>query len=199
MHPTVLAELKHLLGTTAPLSPSGNGRKKACRRRGVLRKQNLKDPLPNPLFAPAAVMIHDGLPWSEVLGQVSPGARRARDPEHGFDAPAPSDVGRPRLGCADSNNGRSCSSRRIGERRQTGQTDRHRPRVRRCNSRGLASAAQQVVLLRSGLMGSAEARPPYELRALLLCHLKPSDQSADFGDAELETGRRVRTFFSRAL
>jgi hypothetical protein len=51
----------------------------------------------------------------------------------------------------------------------------------------------------SGLMGAAEARPPDELRALFLCHLKPSDQSADFGDTQVETGRLARPFFSRAL
>jgi hypothetical protein len=67
----------------------GSGRRKTCCSRGILRKQHLKNLLPNPLFAPAAVMIHDGLPRFEVCGQVSPGARRARDPQHSFDVPAP--------------------------------------------------------------------------------------------------------------
>ena len=167
--------------------------------RGTLREQNLEDPLPDTFFAPATIMVHDGFPRPETRRELTPGACRAGHPEHGFHTPAPLLCGATALGLRRLEQRAQLLPQGIGELRQPRQTNRRRPHVRRCNRRGLASAALQVAPIRSVLMGPAKAGPPHELRALLLCHLDPSDQSADFCDAELETGRLVRTFFSRAL
>ena len=57
--------------------------------RGAGREQNLEDALPQPVFAPATVMVHDGFPRPEVCGQLPPGRGRPSYPEHGLHAPAP--------------------------------------------------------------------------------------------------------------
>jgi len=187
------------LSTTVPLNPLGNWRRKVRCMRGTLREQNLENPLPDPFFAPATIMVHDGFPRPETLRELTPGARRVGHPEHGFHTPASLLCGAAALGLRRLEQRAQLLPQGIGELRQPRQTHRRRPHVRRCNRGGLASAALQVAPIRSVLMGTAKAGPPHELRALLLCHLDPSDQSADFCDAELETGRLVRTFFSRAL
>ena len=191
--------IEPVLSTTAPLSQLGSGKSKVSRVRDALREQNLEDPLPDPFFAPPTIMVHDGFPRPETLRELTPGARRAGHPEHGFHTPAPLLCRATALGLRRLEQRAQLLPQGISELRHPRQTNRRKPRVRRCNRRGLASAALQVAPMRSVLMGPAKAGPPHELRALLLCHLKPSDQSADFCDAELETGKLVRTFFSRAL
>src|SRR5215467_2801070 len=44
--------------------------------RGALREQNLEDELPKPGFAPATVMVHDGLPRPAVFWHLPPGRGR---------------------------------------------------------------------------------------------------------------------------
>jgi len=63
--------------------------------------------------------------------------------------------------------------------------------------RSLIGAALGVTPLRSGLMAAAEARPPHHFSALLLCRIHPSQESAHFCEAQLETGRLAEPFFLR--
>jgi hypothetical protein len=163
-----------------------------------LREQNLEDTLPKPSFAPATVMVYDGLPWSEVVGQVSPGRRRPGHPEHGLHAPAP-------LVCMATPLGRRGLDQRaqlvpegIGEGRKQRQRDGQWQQVRRCGGRSLTGATLGVRPLRTGLMRAAETRPSHEVRALLLCRIDPAQEAAHLCQAQVETGGRSRAFFSRA-
>jgi len=185
------------LSTTTPLRPLGNGRRETSHRRHALWEQNLEDTLPESFFAPPAIVVDDGFPWPEVGGQLAPGRGCTCDPEHSLHAPAP-------LPCRTTPSGlRRLEERaqvfpeRIGQLGQPRQTDRFRQGVRRSNRRSLIGAALGVTLLRSGLMAAAETRPPQQLPALLRCRIDPSQESTHFCEAQLETSRLPRPFFSR--
>jgi hypothetical protein len=142
-------------------------------------------------------MIHDGLPWSKVFGQVSPGARRACDPQHSFDAP-------PSLVCRAASFGLRGLEQRtqlfpegIGELGQTWQTDRMRQRVWRRNRRGLTGATLLVAYVRAGLMRASEARPPHDPGALFLGQIDPTQEMAHFCQTQRETRLLAGAFFSR--
>ena len=166
--------------------------------RGAWREQHLEDALPQPSFAPATVMVYDGLPRSEVFGQLPPGRGCPGHPKHCLQAPAP-------LLCCATSPGLCGLEQRaqlvpegIGKRRKPRQRDGKRQRVRPCNGRSLIGAALGVRLLRAGLMRAAKTRPPHEVRALLLCRLDPSQEAAHFCQAQMETGGLTRAFFPRA-
>ena len=97
--------------------------------RGALREQNLEDTLPKPCFAPAAVMVHDGLPRPEVCGQLSPGRGRRGYTEHGLHAPAPLLCGATPLGLHRLEQRAQLIPEGISERRKSRQQDGKRQRV----------------------------------------------------------------------
>jgi hypothetical protein len=171
--------------------------------RGALREQNLEDALPKPFFAPATVMVHDGLPRSEVLGQAPPGRGRPSHPENCLHALAPLLCSATSLGLRGLEQRAQLVPQSIGEQRKNRQRDGKRRRVRRWDGRSLRGAALGVRPLgvrplRAGLMRAAETRPPHELRALLLCRIDPAQEAAHFCQAQVETGGLTRAFFSRA-
>jgi hypothetical protein len=166
--------------------------------RGAVREQNLEDALPKPSFAPATVMVHDGLPRPEVLGQLPPGRGRPGYPEHCLQAPAPLLCLATSLGLRGLEQRAQLVPEGIGERRQERQRDGKRQRVRLCDGRSLTGAALDVRSLRAGLMRAAKTRPPHEVRALLLCRIDPAQEAAHLCQAQLETGGVIRAFFSRA-
>ena len=186
------------LSTTARLNSSGSGRRKASRRSSDRRKQDLENTLPESLVAPAAIVVPDGLPRSEVGGQLSPGRGCPGHPEHGLHASAPLLCLAPSLGLRGLEQRAQLVPKSIGERRKNRQWDGRRQRVRPCDVRSLAGAALGVRPFRAGLMRAAETRPPHEVCALLLCRLDPAQESAHFCQAQVETGGRTRAFFSRA-
>ena len=161
--------------------------------RGALREQNLEDALPKPFFAPATVMVHDGLPRSEVLGQVPPGRGRPSHPEHCLHASAPLRCSATSLRLRGLEQRAQLVPESIGEQRKNRQRDGQR--VRRWDGRSLRGAALGVRPLRTGLMRAAETRPPHEMRALLLCRIDPSQESAHFCQAQVETGGLTCAFF----
>jgi hypothetical protein len=86
--------------------------------RGAVREQNLEDALPKPIFAPATVMVHDGLPRPEVLGQLPPGRGRPSHPENGLHASAPLLGSATSLGLRGLNQRAQLVPERIGEQRK---------------------------------------------------------------------------------
>jgi hypothetical protein len=163
-----------------------------------LREQNLEDALPKPSFAPAAVMVHDGLPRSEVVGHLPPGRGRPCHPEHGLHVPTPLFCRATSLGLRRLEQQAQLVPDGIGERRKPRQRNGKRQRVRLGDGRRLTGTALGVRSLRAGLMCAAEVRPPHEVRALLLCRIDPAQESAHFCQAQVETGGLTSAFFSRA-
>jgi len=166
--------------------------------RGAVREQNLEDALPKPSVAPAAVMVHDGLPRPEDFGQLPPGRGRPGYPEHGLQAPAPLLCLATSLGLRGLEQRAQLVPEGIGERRKPRQRDGKRERVRWGDRRSLTGAALGVSLLRAGLMRAAKTRPPHQVGALLRCCIDPAQESAHFCQAQEETGGLIRAFFSRA-
>ena len=189
---------KHALSTTAPLRSLGSGKSKRRHMRGAWREQHLEDALPQPSLAPATVMVYDGLPRSEVFGQLPPGRGCPGHPKHGLQAPAPLLCGATSPGLCGLEQRAQLAPEGIGERRKPRQRDGKRQRVRPCNGRSLIGAALGVRPLRAGLMPAAKTQPPHEVRALLLCRLDPSQEAAHFCQAQMETGGLICAFFSRA-
>src|SRR5262249_48362134 len=138
-------------------NPLGSRKRVASGVRSVLREQHLEDTLPQSCFAPPAIMVDDGFPWPEVCGQIAPRASCVRHPEHRFHAPAPLFCRAISPGLRWLKQRTQSLPHRIGERRQTGQTDRFRQEVRTRERRGLTGTALQVAALRSRLMSAAEA------------------------------------------
>ena len=166
--------------------------------RGALREQDLEEALPQPCFAPATVMGHDGFPRPEVFGHLPPGRGRPGHPEHCLHAPAP-------LRCCAT----SLELRRLEQWAQLVPEGKSRAEEAQAtgweaavcaagDGRGETAAALGVKPLRAGLMCAAETRPPHEMRPLLLCRLDPSQEAAHFCQAQLETGGLTSAFFSRA-
>lgn len=166
--------------------------------RVALREQNLEDALPQPCFAPATVMVRDGLPRPEVLGQLPPGRGRPGHPEDGLHASAPLLCLATSPGLRGLEQWSQLVPEGIGEQRKNRQWDGKRQRVGQCDGRSLANVALGVRPLRAGLMRAAETRPPHEVPALLLCRIDPAQESAHFCQAQVETGGLTIAFFSRA-
>lgn len=160
-----------------------------------MREQNLEDARPMPCFAPAPVMVHDGLPRPEVVGQLSPGRSRPGHPENCLHAPAPLLCMATPLGLCGLEQRAQLVPEGIGEWSKHRQRDGKRQRVRLCDGRSLTGATPGVRPLRAGLMRATETRPPHEVRALLLCRIDPSQESAHLCQAQVETGGLIRVFF----
>ena len=191
-------EDRGVLHTTAPLNLSGSGGRKASRRSSDRRKQDVESTLPEPLVAPAAIMVRACFPGPKALGELAPRGARPCDPHHRFDPQTPLlGVAAP-LGLCGLKQRADALPKGIGEFRQSRQTDRRRDLVWRRDTRGLAGATLLVTPTGTGLMRAPKARPPHDFAALLLCHLEGTQQATHFRNAQLETNRLARLFFSRA-
>ena len=117
-----------------------------------------------------------------------------RHPQHRFDAPTPLVCWAASFGLWGLKQRAQLLPQGIGQLRQSRQTDRFRQGVHTRDRRSLTGAALCVTELRSGLMAASEARPPHQVRALLLSCIDPPQKATHFCKAQLETGR---AFFSR--
>ncbi len=106
-----------------------------------------------------------------------------RYPEHGLDAPTTLVCRAASFGLRRLKQRAQLLPQRIGELRQSRQTNLFRQSIHTCYRRSLTGAALGVAELCSGLMAAAEARPPHHLFALLLCGINPSEESAHFRKA----------------